>query len=211
MLKKMLKATAKLEARAKVSGATGLANDSALSKKLRNAIVDLEARAKDHEDAAAQARKAAAGLRQLLRTEAPVAKVVTPAAAPTAKKPAPKVKRAPSRTVKKPTPAVAAVKKVAAAKKSPAAPKAKTKVPTKASAKTNNGPTLADAIQYVLKSRRDQNAGSAKASQLYAEVQQAGYRFGGNNVENRMNYLHKTLRKHAARFKRGADGTVSLA
>ena len=117
------------------------------------------------------------------------------------KKPQPKAKPSATPSAKKPAPA----------KKSPAKPQTKTTTPVKAIPKPKNGPTLAEAILYVLKSRRDQNAGSAKASQLYAEVQQAGYRFGGNNVENRMNYLHKTLRKNAARFKRSADGNLSLA
>ena len=83
--------------------------------------------------------------------------------------------------------------------------------PTEPAAKSKGSPTLADAVQYVLKTRHEQNAGGVKARQLYDEVQQAGYKFGGSNVKNRMNYLNKTLRQHASRFKRALDGTMSLA
>lgn len=47
MLKKVLKAVAKLQARAKTNGAASLDAGSSLTKKLRTAIADLDARAKD--------------------------------------------------------------------------------------------------------------------------------------------------------------------
>ena len=204
-----LKAVATLQAQAKNSGATQLSADSSLSKKLRNAIADLETRAKDHDVAADLARDAARQLRQLMsvgRTNDTPSKPVTT-------KPATKAKPAKlPRTVKAKT---AAPKKVSPVKKAVATstpvPTAKAKSPAKARVRSKGAPTLADAIHHVLKSRQDQNAGGAKAKQLHAEVLQAGYRFGGNNVENQMNYLHKTLRQHAARFKRGADGIIALA
>lgn len=140
-------------------------------------------------------------------------KVVAPK--PPAVKPAAKAQPAKLPRTVKPKSKTAPVKK-AGSTSTPAAtaPKAlttKAKPPIKPAIKRKAAPTLADAIQHVLKSRQDQNAGAVKARQLHGEVQQAGYRFGGNNVENQMNYLHKTLRQHASRFKRGADGTIALA
>lgn len=209
MLKKVLKGVAKLQAQAKNSDATTLSADSSLTEKLRNAIADLETRAKDHDFAADLARDAARQLRQLMS----VGKVNDTPPKPVAKKPAAKAKPAKlPRTVKAKT---VVPKKATPAKKaistSAPAPTAKAKSPTKVTAQSKGAPTLADAIHHVLKSRQDQNAGGAKAKQLHVEVLQAGYRFGGNNVENQMNYLHKTLRQHAGRFKRGADGTIALA
>ena len=92
MLKKVLKAIATLEARAKKSDATQLAAGSSLSKKLRNAINDLEGRAEEHDFAATIARDAAQQLCQLLKVGAPIAKVAATASAPFAKKPLAKAK-----------------------------------------------------------------------------------------------------------------------
>ena len=69
---------------------------------------------------------------------------------------------------------------------------------------------MADAIGHVLKARREQNVGGVKSRQLHGEVQQAGYRFGGTNVENQLNYLNKTLRANNGRFKRDATGMIVL-
>ncbi len=214
MLKKALKAVAKLQAKASSAGSSDAS--SSLTKKLRAAIVDLDTRAKDHDTAAESARNAVRQLRQLLAVDTPKVAAPKPASA----KPVAKAKPAKlPRTVKpkaKPTPVkkAAPVKKVTStstsATKVPTAPIAKAKTLTKPAAKSKTDPTLADAILHVLKSRQDQNAGAVKARQLHTEVKQAGYRFAGDNVENQMNYLHKTLRKHAARFKRGADGTIAL-
>jgi hypothetical protein len=123
---------------------------------------------------------------------APGAKADKAATAPSAKKRVAKVK---------PTPV----------KASPASPKTLAKVPAKTGAKPQAKGTLAATIQHVLETRQRANAGGVKARQLYEEVQQAGYQFGGNSVGNSMNYLRKTLRQHRGRFKRAADGTLSLA
>jgi type II secretory pathway component HofQ len=217
MLKKVLKAVAKLQAKAKTNGAASLDAGSSLTKKLRTAIADLDARAKDHDFAAELARDAARQLRQLLAVNA--TKVVAPK--PALVKPVAKAQPAKLPRTVKPKSKTAPVKEAGPVKKAgststPAAtaPKAlttKAKPPIKPAIKRKAAPTLADAIQHVLKSRQGQNAGAVKARQLHGEVQQAGYRFGGNNVENQMNYLHKTLRQHATRFKRAADGTIALA
>ena len=209
MLKKVLKAVAKLQARAKTNGAASLDAGSSLTKKLRSALADLEVRAKDHDVAAELARDAARQLRQLLAVDA--TKVLAPT--PGSVKPAAKAKPANlPRTIK---PVTKAVPKARPVKKAvvtlTSATTAKAQKPTKPATKRKATPTLADAIQHVLKSRQGQNAGAVKSRQLHTEVQQAGYLFGGNNVENQMNYLHKTLRQHATRFKRGADGTIALA
>lgn len=209
MLKKVLKAVAKLNARATTAGAASLDAGSSLTKKLRSAIADLDARAKDHDVAADLARDAARQLRQLLAVDA--TKVAAPK--PASVKPAAKAKPAslprPVKPTTKAAPKAGPVRK--AISKSTPATTAKAKLPAKSATTSKSAPTLADAIQHVLKSRQDQNAGAVKARQLHSEVQQAGYRFGGNIIENQLNYLHKTLRQHATRFTRAADGTIALA
>ena len=217
MLKKVLKAVAVLQVRATKNANAGLVDGTPMSKKLRKAILDLEGRAKEHDFAAGMAREAALHLRDLLKVGAPTAKSATTKPPTTVNQPATKakvvaVKKAaakpnaktmgkpalkPPTTVNPPTTKA----KVVAVKKAAAKPKAKTR----------GKPTLAAAIAHVLETRRHESAGGVKASQLYAEVQQAGYQFGGSNVENRMNYLHKTLRQHKTRFKRAVDGTIALA
>ena len=209
MLKKVLKAIAKLEARAKTSDAAQLAVGSSLSAKLRNAIADLESRAKEHDAVAAAARQASQRLRDQLQMGTPVEPPRQSVA------PAPVKKRTPSRNKPAPKSTPTPIPKAAPAKKPTATPKALPKaaapIKSKPASKSKTSPTLADAILHVLEARRDQNAGGVKARQLHAEVQQAGYRFGGNNIENQMNYLNKTLRQHSARYKRAADGMVTLA
>lgn len=203
MLKKVLKAIAKLEARAKKSDAAQLAVGTSLSAKLRNAIADLEGRAKEHDAVAAAARQSAQRLRDQLHIDTPAKPVSKPVTPPPVKKPAP--------GRKKPTPKAKPIPKAAPVKKPTATPKTLTKAPAKPATKSKTSPTLAEAIQHVLKTRRDAKASGVNARLLREEVQQAGYRFGGDNVENQMNYLHKTLRQNSARFKRAADGLIALA
>ena len=193
MLKKVFKAIAKLEARAKKSDAAQLSVGTSLSTQLRNAVVDLEGRAQAHDAAAAAARQAAQRLRDQLRIDTPVNPPSKPATPPAVEKPAPRME--------KPAPKATPVQKAVPIKKPAATP----------ATKSTASPTLAEAIEHVLKTRRDAHAGSVMARQLHAEVQQAGYRFGGNKVENQMNYLHKTLRQNSTRFKRAADGGLSIA
>ena len=52
--------------------------------------------------------------------------------------------------------------------------------------------------------------GPARAAQLYEDVQQAGYKFGGAKRENNLNYLYKLLRTNKV-FKRVGDGQYTLA
>jgi outer membrane biosynthesis protein TonB len=203
MLKKVLKMIGKLETRAKKSDVGQLAVGTSLSTKIRNAIADLEGRAKEHDAVAAAARQAAQRLRDQLHIDTPTKPVSKPATPPAVKKPAP--------AGKKPTPKAKPVQKAAPVKKTTATPKAVTKAPTKPTTKSKAHPTLAQAIRHVLETRRKANAGGVKARQLHAEVQQAGYRFGGDNTENQMNYLNKTLRQNSAQFKRAGDGLVALA
>ena len=204
MLRKVMKAIAKLEARAKQSSPSDRAVGTSLSKKLRATIVDLDSRAKEHDLAASAVREAAQRLRGLLQTDAPAKRPGTPVATPTAKKPATKTP-----PMKTPTPAA---KPGAPIQKKTPAPKAATRLaPASEAAKSKTGPTLANAIHHVLKSRHDQKSGGATARQLLAEVQQAGYQFVGDNVENRLNYLHKTLRKNINHINRDAAGLIHLA
>ena len=77
-------------------------------------------------------------------------------------------------------------------------------------AKSKGKPTLASAIIHVLEARHRQKSGGVKASQLYDEIQQAGYRFGGTNQKNNMTYLYKTLRQNKAEIRHSADGLFSL-
>ena len=203
MLKKVFKAIAKLEARAKKSDAAQLSVGTSLSTQLRNAVVDLEGRAQAHDAVAAAARQAAQRLRDQLRIDMPVNPPSKPATPPAVEKPAPRME--------KPAPKAKPVHKAVPIKKPAAPPKAVTKAPATPATQSTASPTLAEAIEHVLKTRRDAHAGSVMARQLHAEVQQAGYRFGGNKVENQMNYLHKTLRQNSTRFKRAADGGLSIA
>lgn len=154
-----------------------------MSQILRQSIAELEARAKQYESAAAQSREAAKQLRDLLQMEAPAVRPSQTSKTPTKKKP------------------VANISKPIAAKQS------KTKRPAKSSVK----PTLAAAVRHVLQTRQREKSGGVKASQLYEEIQQAGYRFGGTNQKYNMTYLYKTLRQNKADIKHSADGLFSLA
>ncbi len=89
-------------------------------------------------------------------------------------------------------------------------PTAAKKIKRKTRAKANGKPTLAAAIIHVLETRQREKAGGVKATQLYDEIQQAGYRFGGNNQKNNMTYLYKTLRQNKAAIKHSADGLFSI-
>jgi hypothetical protein len=154
-----------------------------MSQILRQSIAELEVRAKQYESAAAQSRQAAQQLRALLLIETPATRAGQPIKEPVTKKSTAKVSR-------------------------PAAPK---KIKSKRSAKSNGKPTLAAAIRHVLETRQREKSGGVKASQLYGEIQQAGYRFGGTNQKNNMTYLYKTLRLNKANIKHSADGLFSLA
>ena len=158
-----------------------------MSQNLRQTISELEARAKQYEVAAAKSRQAAQQLRELLQLDAPAAKSVKVSAPPAAKKPTSKAKP-----------------------KQKLAPVKKAKSKAKPVAKSTGKPTLAAAIAYVLDTRHRENAGGVKASQLYEEIHDAGYRFGGANQKNNMTYLYKILRQNKSRFEHADDGTFSL-
>ena len=158
-----------------------------MSQNLRQTISELEARAKQYEVAAAKSRQAAQQLRELLQLDAPAAKSVKVSAPPAAKKPTSKAKP-----------------------KQKLAPVKKAKSKAKPVAKSTGKPTLAVAIAHVLDTRHRENAGGVKASQLYEEIHDAGYRFGGTNQKNNMTYLYKILRQNKSRFEHADDGTFSL-
>ena len=155
-----------------------------MSQNLRQTISELEARAKQYEAAAAKSRQAAEQLRELLELDAPVAKSAKSPAAPVAKKAAGKAKP-----------------------KQKAAPVKKEKA--KRGARKGGKPTLAAAIEHVLETRQRENAGGVRASQLYDEIHDAGYRFSGTNKKNNMTYLYKILRQNKSRFAHADDGTFS--
>ena len=77
--------------------------------------------------------------------------------------------------------------------------------------KSNGKPTLATAILHVLETRQREKAGGVKATQLYDEIQQAGFRFVGTNQKNNTTYLYKILRQNKASIKHSAGGQFSLA
>ena len=162
-----------------------------MSQTIRQTISELETRAKQYEVAAAKSRQAAQQLRELLQLDAPAGSSVKESAPPAAKKPTSKAK---------PKQKMAPVKKA----KSKAKPKAK---PV---AKSTGRPTLAVAIAHVLDTRHRENAGGVKASQLYEEIHDAGYRFSGSNKKNNMTYLYKILRQNKSRFEHADDGMFSL-
>jgi cell division septation protein DedD len=161
-----------------------------MSQTIRQTITELETRAKQYEIGAAKSRQAAQQLRELLQLDAPTGSSVKVSAPPRAKKPTPQAK---------PQAKAAPVKKA----KSRAKPKAK---PV---AKSTGKPTLKAAIAHVLETRQQKNAGGVKATQLYDEIHDAGYRFSGTNKKNNMTYLYKILRQNKSRFT-NADGLFSL-
>ena len=161
-----------------------------MSQTIRQTIAELETRAKQYEVGAVKSRQAAQQLRELLQLDAPTGSSVKVPAPPAAKKPTPQAK---------PQPKAAPVKKA----KSRAKPKAKSV------AKSSGKPTLAAAIAHVLETRQQKNAGGVKATQLYEEIHDAGYRFSGDNKKNNMTYLYKILRQNKSRFA-NAEGLFSL-
>ena len=168
-----------------------------MSQNLRQAIAELETRAKQYEVGAAKSRQAAQQLRELLQLDGPTGSSVKASAPPAAKKPSSQAK---------PQPKAAPVKKI----KSRAKPKAKAKVKAKPAAQSSGKPTLAAAIAHVLETRQQKNAGGVKAAQLYEEIHDAGYRFSGTNKKNNMTYLYKILRQNKSRFAHADDGLFSL-
>ena len=156
-----------------------------MSQNLRQSITELEARAKQYDAAAAQSRQAAQQLRDLLAFDSSADAPAKPSSAPTAKTPATQ-----SKAKIKTKPVVRAKRKAKAAK------------PGK--------PTLLSAITHVLQARREQKAGGVRASQLYDEIHDAGYRFQGTNQKNNMTYLYKILRQNRTRIAQAEDGTFSL-
>jgi hypothetical protein len=169
LLKKVLKAVAKLQAKAGGAGPSDAG--SSLTKKLRAAIANLETRAKDYYVTAELVRDAAQQLRLLLA----VATSKLAAAKPGANA---KLAMLP-RTVNpsaNPIPAMMAVPVKNAASTStsatevPTTPIANAKRLAKPAAKSKSEPTLADTIPDVLKFRQDQNAGAAKAWKLHSEA-----------------------------------------
>ena len=166
-----------------------------MSQNLRQAIAELETRAKQYEVDAVKSRQAAQQLRELLQLDTPVGSSVKASAPPAAKKPSSQAK---------PQPKAAPVKKI----KSRAKPKAKAKA--KPAAQSSGKPTLAAAIAHVLETRQQKDAGGVKATQLYEEIHDAGYRFSGTNKKNNMTYLYKILRQNKSRFAHADDGLFSL-
>ena len=71
-------------------------------------------------------------------------------------------------------------------------------------------PTLIEALKYVFNHHRDAKSGPMKAGQLYDDVQAAGYKFGGSDRGNNLNYLNKLLRTNKA-FKKAGDAGYALA
>ena len=153
-----------------------------MSQILRQSIAELEVRAKQYESAAAKSREAAQQLRALLQLETLATRASQTAKTPTTKKPAKKISK----------------------------PITAKKGKNKSTAKSNGKPTLAAAIRHVLETRQREKVGGVKATQLYDEIQQAGYRFGGTNQKNNMTYLYKTLRQNKAEIRHSADGLFSL-
>jgi hypothetical protein len=156
-----------------------------MSQTLRQTIIELDARAKQYDLAAAKSRQAAQHLRELLQLDAPTGPSAKTTTAPAAKQPATARKPAPKKTVAKRKKATSTVQ-------------------------SNGKPTLVAAIAHVLETRRDANAGGVKAAQLYDEIHDAGYRFNGANQKNNIRYLYKILRMNTTRFIRSDDGTFSL-
>lgn len=117
---------------------------------------------------------------------------------------------APKKTVaKSPTPKKLSPKKTAPTKKATAPTKTAVKTPPK-TASGKQLPTLAEALQYVLKHHQDAKSAPVKAAQLYDQVMQAGYRFVGTNRDNNLNYVNKLLRTNKA-FTKAGEGGYALA
>jgi hypothetical protein len=83
--------------------------------------------------------------------------------------------------------------------------------PAAAPAKTRGKKlTLARALTQVMEAHRKAKRRGVSAKQLLADVLATGFRFGGANKENNMNYLYKTLRRNKT-FKKVGDGLFGLA
>jgi membrane protein involved in colicin uptake len=154
-----------------------------MTQGIQKAIQALQSQQKHHQDCAARLARAIEELRGLVDAEAPAAKAIAIA------KP---VKRKQSKAKKAAAAKEAPAKKVAAAKKA------------------DGKPTLAKALAYVLGEHRNAGSAGVGAQQLMQEVGQAGFKFGGSNKANNMNYVYKTLRTNA-QFKRVGDGHYVLA
>ena len=129
----------------------------------------------------------------LERIAAPTARSKTPAQA---KPPAPAKKAAAPKPTATPRP-----------KAKPAAPKP---TPPAKPAAGKPVPTLMEALKYVLNHHQDAQSDPVKAAQLYDDVQAAGYKFGGSDRGNNLNYLNKLLRTNKA-FKKAGDAGYALA
>jgi septal ring-binding cell division protein DamX len=156
-----------------------------MTQAIQQAIQTLQGQLKHHQEQGARITRAINELQGLTDMGAPTTRAVPKAAS----KP---VKRRKVRT-----------KKAAAAKSAPA----KTAKPAK---KANGKLTLSKALAYVLGEHRKAGSANASAQQLMASIGKAGFKFGGKNQENNMNYLYKTLRKNK-QFKRVGDGQYALA
>jgi hypothetical protein len=153
-----------------------------MTQGIREAIQELQSQEKHHLDQAARLTRAIAALQGLVAEVTPTAKAATKPA----KRKKTKAKPAAAKTVKT---------------KAPAKTRAKGKRKGKAS--------LATALVHVLSAHKGNGAG-VSAKQLYGDIHKAGFKFGGTNEANNMNYLYKTLRK-GDQFKRVSDGMYALA
>lgn len=154
-----------------------------MSELLKQSINELEARAKRFDSAAAQLRQAAQNLRDLTNLDGLASPAIQSAKKPSKKKSAAKAQK----------------------------PSVIKKTKTNGMAKSKGKPTLASAIIHVLEARHRQKSGGVKASQLYDEIQQGGFKFSGTNHKNNMTYLYKILRQQQARIKHSPDGLFALA
>ncbi len=77
--------------------------------------------------------------------------------------------------------------------------------PAKRAGKRSGKITLSSALFHVLGQYRQAKKEPVGAKQLYDDVQKAGFKFGGGNVANNMNYLYKTLRR-SKEIKREGEG-----
>ena len=152
-----------------------------MTQGIQKAIQALQSQQKQHQDSAARLARAIEALRGLIDAKAPAAKAIA--------KP---VKRKQSKAKRAATVKAAPAKQVAAAKKA------------------NGKPTLAKALAYVLGEHRNAGGAGVGAQQLMQDISQAGFKFGGSNQANNMNYVYKTLRTNA-QFKRVGEGHYVLA
>ena len=181
-------------------------------KSTRKSIEDLSARIRSLESAVIKLGETIAG-----NPSESSAQATTSANAPSPATPKKIIRRKPRAKKAAPAPApatpVKAVTPKLVTKKTTTAPAKVAKVVAKAPIKKSDGkaaPTLVEALKHVLALYRSNNSGPARAAQLYEDVQQAGYKFGGAKRENNLNYLYKLLRTNKV-FKRVGDGQYTLA